>query len=124
MVKIELIEGTIETAGGYSINGKQYVGDEYESLVDEAKQLAYSTGRKVEEVLIQLVPVDLILQKGDIVIFKEVKDPGDEKSKMVVVDDPDGGRVLVRHLVDMEIQPSSIYPTKDLQLYVAHEELP
>lgn len=124
MVNIELIEGTLETAGGYSINGKQYVGDEHEALVDEAKQLAYSTGRKIEEILIQLAPVDLVLQKGDIVIFKEVKDSGDEKSKMIIVDDPDGGRVLVRHLVDMKIQPTSIYPTKDLQLYVAHEELP
>ncbi len=57
-----------------------------------------------------------MMKKGDVVKFKEAKDPGDAACKMVLVDNPDGGRVLVRHLVDMEIQPTSIYSTKDLQL--------
>jgi hypothetical protein len=66
-----------------------------------------------------IVPIDQILQKGDVVIFKEVKDSGDETSKMVLVENPDGGRVLVRHLVDMKIQPTSIYLTSDLQLLLS-----
>lgn len=117
---IKLIEGTLKTAGGYSIDGRQYIGDEHEALVDEAKKMAYATGRDVVDVLVQLVPVDITMQKGDVVKFKEPVDPGDETCKMVLLDDPDGGRVLVRHLVDMKIQPTSIYLTKDLQLCSLH----
>jgi hypothetical protein len=61
-----------------------------------------------------------MMKKGDVVKFKEAKDPGDAACKMVLVDNPDGGRVLVRHLVDMKIQPTSIYLTKDLQLCPLH----
>ena len=61
-----------------------------------------------------------MMKKGDVVKFKEEKDPGDAACKMVLVEDPDGGRVLVRHLVDMKIQPTSIYLTKDLQLCSLH----
>lgn len=57
-----------------------------------------------------------IMQKGDVVKFKEPIDPGDENAIMVLEEDPDGGRVLVRHLVDMKLQPTSVYSTKDLQL--------
>lgn len=56
MHKIELIEGAGNTAGGYSVNGKRYVGDEHEALVDEANQIAYATARTVEDVLLQIVP--------------------------------------------------------------------
>lgn len=63
MIKIELIEGTLETLGGYCINGKQCIGDDHEALVTEAKKMAYATGRSVTEVLIQIVPRDLTLQK-------------------------------------------------------------
>lgn len=60
------------------------------------------------------------MQKGDVVKFKEPVDPGDENALMVLEEDPDGGRVLVRHLVDMKLQPTSIYPIKDLQLCDSH----
>lgn len=56
------------------------------------------------------------MQKGDVVKFKDPLDPDDENALMVLEEDPDGGRVLVRHLVDMKLQPTSIYPIKDLQL--------
>ena len=59
MVKIELIEGTIKAAGGYYINGTQYIGDKHEALVDEAKKIAYATGRKMEDVLIHIIPINL-----------------------------------------------------------------
>jgi len=113
---IEIVEGTIEAAGGYCINGKQFIGDECEALVDEAKQMAYATGRNIEDVLIQIVPGGLIMQKGDVVRFKVPIDPGDENDLMVLEEDPDGGRVLVRHLVDMKLQPTSVYQVKDLIL--------
>lgn len=60
--------------------------------------------------------IGTMMKKGDIVKFKEEKDPEDAACRMVLVENPDGGRVLVRHLVDMKIQPTSIYLTKDLQL--------
>ncbi|MDP2759911.1 MAG: hypothetical protein Q8O64_05825 [Sideroxyarcus sp.] len=53
---IEVMEGTIDAAGGYSINGKPFIGDEHEALVDEARGIAYATGRKVEDVLVQIMP--------------------------------------------------------------------
>ncbi len=62
------------------------------------------------------------MQKGDIVKFKEITDPGDAECRMVLLENPDGGRVLVRHLVDMKLQPTSIYLTKDLQLCSLHGE--
>lgn len=55
------------------------------------------------------------MKKGDVVRFKEPVDPGDENALMVLEEDPDGGRVLVRHLVDMKIQPTSVYPINDLE---------
>jgi len=60
------------------------------------------------------------MQKGDIVKFKEVVDPGDETCRMILVENPDGGRVLVRYLVDMVLQPTGVLPTKDLELAVPH----
>jgi hypothetical protein len=62
------------------------------------------------------------MRKGDVVKFKEPVDIGDENSLMVLEEEPDGGRVLVRHLVDMKLQPTSIYPIKDLLLQDAKNE--
>lgn len=56
------------------------------------------------------------MRKGDVVRFKNPIDPGDENLVMVLEENPDGGRVLVRHLVDMKLQPTSIYPIEELQL--------
>lgn len=61
MNTIELIQGTWSDFGGYSINDVKYVGEEQESLVEEARQMAYSTGRKIEEVLAHIIaPIDHI----------------------------------------------------------------
>lgn len=54
--KIEVIQGTMAEAGGYSVNGKHYVGDDHESLVDEAKEMAYRTGRSVEDAIHHIMP--------------------------------------------------------------------
>lgn len=55
------------------------------------------------------------MKVGDIVVFKEVLDAGDEDARMVVIED-NGDRVLVRHLVDMKLQPTSIYLKSDLKV--------
>lgn len=62
------------------------------------------------------------MRKGDVVKFKELVDIGDENALMVLEEDPDGDRVRVRHLVDMKLQPTSIYPIKDLILQDAKNE--
>lgn len=54
------------------------------------------------------------MKKGDIVRFREVVDPGDEEVRMRLLEDPDGGRVLVEALMGMELNPTYIYPVNDL----------
>lgn len=54
------------------------------------------------------------MKKGDVVKFTEVIDPGDEKIKMRLLEDPCGDRVLVESLLGWEINPTAIYPVKDL----------
>jgi hypothetical protein len=55
-----------------------------------------------------------MMKKGDIVRFKKVVDSGDEKMKMRLLENPDGGRVLVEALVGMGFNPTYVYPTEDL----------
>ncbi len=54
------------------------------------------------------------MKKGDIVRFKKFVDPGDEKVRMRLLENPDGGRVLVEALVGMEFNPTYVYPTEEL----------
>lgn len=42
------------------------------------------------------------MKKGDIVKFSEEVDPGDTKVRMLLLEDPDGGRVLVGDLCIVE----------------------
>jgi len=58
--------------------------------------------------------VEAKMKKGDIVKFKKVVDPDDEKVKMRLLEDPDGGRVLVEALVGMKLNPTYVYQIKDL----------
>lgn len=39
------------------------------------------------------------MKKGDIVKFRNVVDAGDENLRMILLEDPDGGRVLVESVV-------------------------
>jgi len=54
------------------------------------------------------------MKKGDIVRFKEFKEKGDDKLRMQLLEDPDGGRVRVVALVKLEIQPTYVYRVDDL----------
>ena len=54
------------------------------------------------------------MKRGDIVKFKKVVEPGDDRIRMRLLEDPDGGRVLVESLVEMTINPTSIYQVDDL----------
>lgn len=44
--------------GGYSVDGKEFIGQEHEDLVDEAKEMAYATGKRWEDVLANIRKVD------------------------------------------------------------------
>ncbi len=56
------------------------------------------------------------MRMGDIVRFKEVVDAGDEELRMVVLEDEDGGRVLVQALVGMRLNPTYRYNAQDLEV--------
>ena len=55
------------------------------------------------------------MKKGDIVKFRKAVDPGDEDLRMILLEDPDGGRVLVECIVDMKIRPTCRYNADDLE---------
>ena len=64
------------------------------------------------------------MKKGDVVKFKFVVDAGDENIKMRLLEDPDGGRVLVESLQGMNINPTSRYNVEDLELVTPREVQP
>lgn len=57
------------------------------------------------------------MKKGDIVKFRKAVDPGDEDLRMILLEDPDGGRVLVESVVDMKIRPTYRYDVENLETY-------
>jgi len=54
------------------------------------------------------------LKKGDRVRFRRVVDQGDDKIVMVLLEDPDGGRVLVESLIWESLNPTRVLPTSEL----------
>ena len=64
------------------------------------------------------------MKKGDVVKFKTVVDAGDENIRMRLLEDPDGGRVLVEDLLGMHINPTSRYNVEDLELVTPREVQP
>lgn len=55
------------------------------------------------------------MKKGDIVKFRKAVDPGDENLRMILLEDPDGGRVLIESVVDMKIRPTCRYNIENLK---------
>lgn len=55
---VEIVTGTWEVFGGYRVDGREYLGEQFEALVDEARDMATSTGRQVEAVLALIIPAD------------------------------------------------------------------
>lgn len=58
MPAVQIITGTMDTFGGYRVNGVEFLGEECEALVDEAREMACSTGRQVEACLASILPQD------------------------------------------------------------------
>lgn len=56
------------------------------------------------------------MRRGNIVRFKKVVDTGDENLRMVVLEDEDGGLVLVQALVGMRLNPTYRYNAQDLEV--------
>ena len=59
-VKVRLIEGSMDEFGGYELGGKRYTGEDAEMLVDEAREIAFATGKRIEDALLQILPVEQI----------------------------------------------------------------
>ena len=57
------------------------------------------------------------MKKGDLVKFNEIVDPGDDEVRMVLLEDPDGGKVLVEALVELQFNPTYVYQVNDLVKY-------
>jgi len=55
------------------------------------------------------------MKKGDVVKFRNVVDAGDESLRMILLENPDGGRVLVESIVDMKIRPTYRYDVENLE---------
>lgn len=59
---IELIQGSMDQFGGYAIDGRRYLGEAAEALVDEAKEMAmHQPGRSFEDVLAFIVPLEQLV---------------------------------------------------------------
>jgi len=56
------------------------------------------------------------MKKGDTVKFKKEVDSGDKDLIMTLLEDPDGGRVLVREEVNMAIKPTNVFNVEDLEI--------
>jgi hypothetical protein len=56
------------------------------------------------------------MKKGDTVKFKNIVDKGDETARMILLENPDGGRVLVEDICSLPIRPTRVLPVKDLEV--------
>ncbi|MDD2856966.1 MAG: hypothetical protein PHU01_15730, partial [Desulfuromonadaceae bacterium] len=63
------------------------------------------------------------MKKGDLVKFRNIVDAGDEDIRMILLEDPDGGRVLVESIVDMNIRPTHRYSVEDLEICINSSHL-
>lgn len=54
------------------------------------------------------------MKKGDFVKFRNAVDAGDEDLRMVLLENPDRGVVLVEAIVDMKLKPTYRYKVDDL----------
>lgn len=63
--KVRLIEGSMDEFGGYEVGGKRYTGEDAEMLVDEAREIAFATGKRIEDALLQIVPAEQLKGKQE-----------------------------------------------------------
>lgn len=56
------------------------------------------------------------MKAGNIVKFKNIIDAGDDDIRMVILEVPDRGRVLVEALAGMKLNPTYRYNVEDLEL--------
>lgn len=59
------------------------------------------------------------MKKGDIVRFIVCIDEDDNNLRFLVLENPDGGRVLVEAIVDMNLRPTYRYNVADLEVCTA-----
>jgi len=54
------------------------------------------------------------MKKGGVVKFRHPVDADEGRIRMILLEDPDGGRVLVQDLLDMPLPPTHVYPVDSL----------
>jgi len=117
--KIEDVPGTWETQdAGYSWNGwavplltwTQH--DEVSRAIGEDSPAPYE-GLKAADGLCWVEVC--MLKKGDLAKFHTPADDSEAKERFLLLEDPDGGRVLVRCLVDLPIPPTKVLRVEDLE---------
>jgi hypothetical protein len=55
------------------------------------------------------------LKKGDLVKFRGPLTEDEKLERMVLLEDPDGGRVLVEGVCDLPIRPTRVVEVEDLR---------
>lgn len=63
------------------------------------------------------------MKKGDVVKFGDPLDASEAQERMILLEDPDGGRVLVQGICDLPIRPTRILNVSDLVLAEKTENL-
>jgi hypothetical protein len=56
------------------------------------------------------------LKKGDLVKFKDPLDENEKRERFVLLEDPDGGRVLAEGVCDLLFKPTRVLKVDELSL--------
>lgn len=56
------------------------------------------------------------MKKGDIAKFKNPLSPTEEKERFILLEDPDGDRVLVEGICNLPIRPTTIYRIEEIEV--------
>jgi hypothetical protein len=55
-------------------------------------------------------------KKGDLVRFKDPMNDNEVKERFILLEDPDGGRVLAEGVCNLPIRPSGVLRVEELEL--------
>jgi hypothetical protein len=56
------------------------------------------------------------MKKGDRVRFKEPLDESEKKDRYILLEDPDGGRVLAEGICDLPIRPTRVIRIDEIEI--------
>lgn len=56
------------------------------------------------------------MKKGDIAMYREPLDEAERQERFVLLEEPDGGRVLVKSICNLPIPPTKIVRMNEIEL--------